>query len=295
MLELFNNYHLIGIGEFSHGIQESWLFRIKLLKYAMKNTNKKIYIFNEMSVWQADNIMNNTYYDIKLDKFVQSKNGDKIVIENPVQTKNSAWGKLWQYMFHSLESKIFLKLIKYIRKNKNRIKLIGIDNDKLARDLDMYKIIMKNLDKNNVNFLWAHNAHVDDRKLSINTYKWIKKDFPDLKYYCGHYLRKKLKDKYCIILSQTYEGENRFNGYCSGYACENRIFQLKYIYKKFKYMPNKKYSNGLLDKFDNKLIEFSNSYYKNNKYGYQEIVESNNWNYILFFNYVHSLEPYYDY
>lgn len=35
------NYNLIGIGEFSHGIMESWEFRFNLLKYAIKNTNKK--------------------------------------------------------------------------------------------------------------------------------------------------------------------------------------------------------------------------------------------------------------
>ena len=35
------NYKLIGIGEFSHGIMESWIFRFNLLKYAIKNTNKK--------------------------------------------------------------------------------------------------------------------------------------------------------------------------------------------------------------------------------------------------------------
>ena len=56
------NYNLIGIGEFSHGIMESWVFRFNLLKYAMKNSNKNIIIFNEMSIWQADNIMNNTIW-----------------------------------------------------------------------------------------------------------------------------------------------------------------------------------------------------------------------------------------
>ncbi len=44
------NYNLIGIGEFSHGIQESWEFRFNLLKYVIKYTNKKIYIVNEMFV-----------------------------------------------------------------------------------------------------------------------------------------------------------------------------------------------------------------------------------------------------
>ena len=56
------NYNLIGIGKFSHGIMESWFFRFNLLKYAMKNSNKNIIIFNEMSIWQADNIMNNTIW-----------------------------------------------------------------------------------------------------------------------------------------------------------------------------------------------------------------------------------------
>jgi len=65
------NYNLIGIGEFSHGIIESWQFRFDLLKYAMKNTNKNIIIFNEMSVWQAENIMNNTIWSIKDNKYIK--------------------------------------------------------------------------------------------------------------------------------------------------------------------------------------------------------------------------------
>ena len=38
------SYKLIGIGEFSHGIKESWDFRFNVLKYDIKNTNKKIII-----------------------------------------------------------------------------------------------------------------------------------------------------------------------------------------------------------------------------------------------------------
>ena len=48
-----------------------------------------------------------------------------------------------------MESEIFLKIIKYIRKNKDRITIIGIDNDTIDRDYDMYKIIIKNY-----NILW---------------------------------------------------------------------------------------------------------------------------------------------
>ena len=108
------NYFLIGIGEFSHGIYESWEFRFKLLKYTMKNTNKKIIIFNEMSIWQAENINNNTIWSRKDNKFIKY-NGIKI--EELIQNNNYVGGKLWQYINHSMESDIFLKIIKYILLN----------------------------------------------------------------------------------------------------------------------------------------------------------------------------------
>ena len=239
--------------------------------------------------------MNNTYYDIEQNKFIIS---DKIKIENQVSNNNSVWGKLWQYMMHASESKICLKMVKYIRKNKNRIRLIGVDNDKLDRDYDMYKIIIKNIKKQHINFFWGHNDHIDSRKLSLHTLKYIKNKHH--KYTCGYYLKKKLKDRYCIILSTAYGGINRFNGYCIGEYCYNRIWQLKYFYKRFIYVPNKKYINKnkkeqLLNKFDNKFIEFSNSCYKKNKCGCQRIVKSNTWDFVLFWTEVSKLPPYYEY
>ena len=284
------SYKLIGIGEFSHGIQESWEFRFKMLKYAMKNTNKKIIIFNEMSSWQAENIINNTIWSRELDKAIKY---DGIKYETPIQNKNYVGGKLWQYISHSMESNIFLKIIKYIRKNKDRIILYGIDNDKIDRDYDMYKIIMKNYKPTNINFLWAHNAHISDLPLSSDNLNYIKNK--NHKWFCGHYLKNKLKDDYCIILSQAYEGENRFNGYCIGDACYTRTWQLNYFYNKFKYAKNKKYVNEnkkykLLTEYNEPLIAFSNSYYKDNKYGIQSYDNIKTFNYILFWNRVSRLE-----
>lgn len=284
------NYNLIGIGEFSHGIQESWEFRFNLLKYAMKNTNKKIYIFNEMSVWQADNIMNNTIWSIKYNRYIKY-NGIKI--EEPIQNDNYVGGKLWQYTNHAMESEIFLKIIKYIRKNKDRITIIGIDNDTIDRDYDMYKIIIKNYKLSNINFLWASNHHVSDLQLSNDNLKYIKNK--NHKWFVGHYLKKKLKDNYCIMLSQAYEGDNRFNGYCIGENCNKRIYQLDYFTKKFKYNKNKKYVNvnkkyQLLTDYNEPLISFSNSYYKGYKYGIQDYIDTNIFNYILFWNKVTALK-----
>ena len=292
------DYKLIGIGEFSHGIEESWEFRFNLLKYSMRYTNKKIYIFNEMSVWQAENIMNDTIYSKKLNKFIQF---DKIKIEDTTEGElnKPAWGKLWQYTNHSTESIIFLKIIKYIRKNRDRITLIGIDNDNLDRDYDMYINIIKYYNPVNINFLWAHNHHIDNIKLHNHNLRYIENK--DHKYYCGYYLKKKLKDEYCIILSQSYEGENRFNSYCMGKHCNKRIWQLEYFYKSFKYTKNKKYIYNnkkyqLLTDYNEPMINFSNSYFKDNIFGRESIDENNyTWNYILFWNKVNSLEPIYNY
>jgi hypothetical protein len=284
------NYKLISIGEFSHGIQESWEFRFELLKYSMTNTNKKIFIFNEMSIWLADNIMNNTIWSIKDNKYIKY---DGIKIEEPIQNDNYVGGKLWQYINHAIESEIFLKIIKYIKKNKDRITIIGIDNDKIDRDYDMYKIIMKYYNKNNINFLWASNHHIGDLPLSTENLTYIKNK--NHKWFLGHYLKKKLKDEYCIILSQAYEGTNRFNSYCILKNCNKRTYQLNYFTKKFKYDKNKKYVNlnkkyQLLTDYNELLISFSNSYYKGNKYGVQDYIDTNIFNYILFWNEVSILK-----
>jgi len=251
-----------------------------------------------MSVWQAQNVMNDTIWSRELGKQVPFSGIKK---EKPIEGGDyeSAWGTLWQYVGHSLESNIFLQIIKYIRKHKNRITLIGIDTDKIDRDYDMYKIIMANYNPKNINFLWASNDHIDDLPYSKDNLKYIKNK--NHKWFVGHYLKQKLKEDYCIILSQAYEGENRFNGYCIGEACEMRKFQLKYIYKNFKYQPNKKYVDDtkkyqLLTEFNEPFISFSNSYYTKNKYGVQEYTKNNkNWNYVLFWNKVNRLEPYYIY
>ena len=284
------NYKLIGIGEFSHGIMESWIFRFNLVKYAIKNTNKNIIIFNEMSIWQADNIMNNTIWSIKDNKYIKHEG---IKIEKPIQNDNYLGGKLWQYCGHAMESNIFLKIIKYIRAHKDRITIIGIYNDKIDRDYDMYKIIIKNYKLSNINFLWGHNNHIGDLPLSNDNLLYIKNK--NHKWFLGHYLKKELKDDYCIILSQAYEGINRFNSYCMGNNCEERPFQLIYFYKKFKYDKNKKYVNlnkkyQLLINYTEPLISFSNSYYKENKYGVQDYINTNIFNYILFWNEVNELK-----
>jgi hypothetical protein len=197
-----------------------------------------------------------------------------------------------------MESNIFLEIIKYIKNNRKRITIIGVDNDTLDRDYDMSHIIIQNISDSTINFFWAHNDHVDNLKYHNYNSKYIEN--PNHKWYCGHYLRKELGDQYCIILTQAYEGINRFNGYCMSVDCETRTWQLDYFYKKFMYDPNKIYVDKnqkmqLLTKFDKKLIQFSNSFFKDRKFGNSSLDNSNDWDYVLFFNETHRLEPYSNY
>ena len=278
-------YDLIGIGDFTHGSLNVWEYRFNILKKAINETKKNIMVFIEDSIWRSENIMKHK----------------KIKLEKPIMWDNKyPAGPLWKYVNHATESKIYLEIIKYIRKHRNRITIIGTDNDTLARDYDIYKIIMKHLNKSNINFFWAANAHVDDRPLSIENRKWIKDTNPDLKYFCGHYLKKELGHKYCIILSQAYQGTIRYNSVCIGNDCTNRIWTLEYFYKNFTYESNKKYKTKkeyeLYEKFGNKLIEFSNSFWLEKSDGHDGGYIVNlikpKYDYILFFNTVDKLEPY---
>ena len=289
------NYSLIGIGEFSHGIQESWEFRFNLLKYSLKNTDKKIIIFNEMSRWQAENIQNNTIWSKSKNQIIPY-NG--IRIEKPYKNGNYVAGRLAQYANHTTDSKIFLRIIKFIRKHKKRITIIGIDNDKIDRDYDMYKMIMKNYNPSRINFIWAHNSHISSTPLDMANYKYIKNK--KHKWFCGYYLKKKLKNKYCIVLSLAYRGISRFNSYCSGINCATRTWQLKYVYKRFIIPQYKKYVNlkkqiQLIpnDKTTKYKIEsfvcFSNSYFRDKKDGIMNYTKTDIFNYILFWNKVNYL------
>lgn len=62
---------------------------------------------------------------------------------------------------------------------------------------------------------------------------------------------------------------------------EFRFNSLKYV------NPNKKYQ--LITNYTEPLISFSNSYYKSNKYGVQDYINTNTFNYILFWNKVNQL------
>ena len=80
--------------------------------------------------------------------------------------------------------------------------------------------------KNNDNIL---NDNIENKNHNYNIQYFENKNH---KWYCGHYLKRKLGQKYCIILTQAYNGVNRFNGYYIGNNCEKMIYQFEiYIQK----------------------------------------------------------------
>lgn len=278
----YEKYKLIGFGDFSHGDNNMWKFRYYVLQQMIKITNKYINIFIEDSPEHANNIM--------LDH--------KLILEDHygVAEGKFPYGPLDRYSYRSWDSPLYLEIIKYIRNNRNRITIIGVDSPTQARDQAMANKILKKMDNDNdhcINFFWAANAHVDAREITENyELKWV----PEEKYRAGYYLKKKLKDDYCIILSTGYKGSIRFNSYCSNNDCDERTFPIIPIVYNFVYEPyhehksNDTYNIYTPEIFTQFIIEFSDAKFNNNSQYMPYIVYSKSWNYLIFFSSVNKLE-----
>lgn len=247
IMDNLNKYLLIGIGDFSHGNQNIWEHRFDLLKYLLKNTDKKIVIYNEDTEIHSNNIMN-----VKKKLSYYKSYGIY---------KGFPYGPLEKYCFRSFDSKIYLEIIKFIRKNIDRIKLVGVANGNLKRDQSMANLILRDLDKNKINLFFGHNSHINNMKI------YEKYEDKSEKYRCGYYLKKKLKNKYLIILSTAYKGKNRYDCLCSNDYCDQRIAYK--IPKTFSF-ENKEYKNleeGFYENFNKKIVVFTACYFKkNNKF-----------------------------
>lgn len=269
-----DKYLLIGIGDFSHGDNNIWIYRLNLLKEVINNTDKQIYIFTEDTIEHTQNIL-------------QDK---KIILENKYDVIDNrfAYGPLDRYCFRAFDSPIFLKIIKYIRKFSERIKIVGVDNANQERDKQMSKIILNNIDEKNINFFWAANAHIDSREIKESyELKWV----PNEKYRAGYYLRKQLGNKYCIILSTGYKGTLRFGSKCNNMDCDVRSFFKIPIFKKVihdmyeKYKTNNEFDIYTRDQFVDNIIEYTDAIFPIKYFS----ILSNEWNYLLFFTKIKKL------
>ncbi len=291
ILALLDTHQLVGIGDFTHGCTDIPIFIKQLLDFIIKNTNKQIKLFTENSAWRCENIMKHS----------------KLIYKKPLLWNNK-WpsGKLTLYAGYGAESPECLELIKFIRKHRNRITIIGADPDIIDRDEAMAKTILDGLLPKNegYNIWYAANHHVDTDKYEEMNQKWLPN--PEIqRYFAGYHLCNKLGNEYCIILSQAYKGIVRYSGVCIGDDCEYRISNLDYIWKDFIIPDYKKYANkktniSFYDKKEfnvDKLAIFNAPYHA----GLKKIEpiglsggfysrNTKNWNYILFFNEIHKLE-----
>ena len=291
ILDIMNNHQLVGIGDFTHGCYEMSKFKLDLLKYLIKNTNKPIKLFVENSLWRTENIMKNKRLSYMKPTLWNGKYPN---------------GKLGLYCGYVAESPEELETIKYIRQHRNRIHIIGVDPDIIDRDEKMASSILKQLypKTKGINIWFAANAHVDMDKYHHHSQKWLAE--PErVRYYAGYHLKKALGDEYFYILSQAYKGIVRYNGVCLGDDCYNRVANLDYIWRDFTIPEYKKYCNKesypiLMNKsefIEKNLAFFSATYFtdlkKENQVGYSGGWYSRDirkWDLILFFNEVTKLE-----
>jgi hypothetical protein len=262
-----NKYLLIGIGDFSHGDRNIWEYRLRVMKNIILETNKKILLFLEDNNYHIKNITN-------INKRLSYRKSYGVFKEN------YPYGPLEKYSHRVYDSPIYLNFIKYVRKHKKRIKIIGTDNNKIARDEYMYNKIIKNINYNKINLFFAHNAHIDNRKIT----EPFETKYHNEKYRCGYYLKKKFKQKYCIILSTGYKGKIRFDCKCDDKYCSNRDF---YTIPKKVMIENNisnyyKYKSGIYNnnKFNNILCEYTACIFPHNNVRY---IKSKNCDFVLFF------------
>ena len=272
----FIRYSLIGIGDFSHGDNNIWHYRLDLLKRVMIETKNRITIFIEDLDEHTDNI--------KLD--------ETLIIGDSygVAAGKFPYGPLERYCYRAWDSPIYLKIIKYVRKHQNRINIIGVDVPRQARDKAMARNILKNLNVKHINFFWAANSHVDARRI---TESYELKFVPNEKYRTGFYLKKRLKHKYCIVLSTGYQGEVRFSSACNNSDCDIRTFFEIPIFEKFKHeqyskwvgVSDKRYMLYKKNEFNEDLVEFADAKFPEDPF----VTKSRTWDYLLFFSKVYRL------
>lgn len=134
----YKEYDLIGIGDFSHGDNNVWKYRFNLLKNVIDTTEYNVDIYIEDTIEHTNNIIN--------DEFLIFEK------EYNVQDEKFPYGPLDRYSYRSWDSKIYLKIIKYIRENLNRINIIGVDVEEIARDSKMSQNILEKLNKKKLIF-----------------------------------------------------------------------------------------------------------------------------------------------
>ena len=159
LLDLLEKHRLVGIGDFTHGCKNIPEFMTQFLNFIIKNTDKPIKLFTENSYWRCKNIMKHS----------------KLIYQKPKLINNKyPFGKLGLYTGYVSESPEFLQFIKFIRKNRDHITIIGADPDIIDRDKAMSKTILNNLLPKNkgYNIWFAANHHVDTDKYDEMNQKW---------------------------------------------------------------------------------------------------------------------------
>lgn len=233
----FDRYKLIGIGDFSHGINEIWTYRLHILDQIIK-AGRTPKIFMEDISYGPKNIMDDKKISVKINKYEYRE----------------SFTMMRYTGFRIHDSPIYLKFIKTIK--KHNIEIIGVDSGDKYREKKMADNIIdciENDSKTKDNSLYTylffgHNFHIDDRHIHFSSV---------YKYTTGHYLKKKYANEYCIMLTCGLGGSIRFDGVrgtVSRIPVQKRYtINKNYLINIMKMMPSKKYPAHLpivIDKND---------------------------------------------
>jgi len=262
---------LIGIGDFSHGDNNIWEYRISFVNHLLQDSSKHITIFNEDTEYHSNNIT-----DITKPLSFES--------EYNISEDGYGYGPLDEYCHRVYDSSIYLTFIRLVRMNHDRISLIGVDVDEIDRDYQMAQNILTKLDKSHVNLFFAHNSHVNDQTI-FEDYetKWSSEEKR-----CGHYLRKKLGDEYCIMLSASGDGVVRFDCDCNDKFCTKRRAYKVPVFREFNITEYGDLKVGLYENFPKDIITFTACTF--NGIPLQYAAPSSEANYVLFLGTSRKLE-----
>lgn len=171
---------VVGLGEASHGTQEFYFQKRRIIQYLVSRENYRLIAFESPATFIEP-----------IDKYIQTGEGDP-------KTMLAAMGLYNAQEIYDLCK--WLKAFNETRKPDDRVKMIGFDDeafwgDPLGRDeLMAGKFIKANKDGRLKSILWSHNMHLA-KATTMAQYEGM-----------GFHLKKHYSDKYYAVGFDTHSG-----------------------------------------------------------------------------------------
>lgn len=171
---------LVGLGEASHGTQEFYLQKRRIVQYLVRNENFKVLAFESTPT-----------YIQPINDYILTGSGTIKDLLKPMGLYNC------DEMLQLFE---WLKSFNASKLPKDQVRLLAFDDeaywqDPLSRDAFMAEQFMKQHQTDSVkSILWSHNLHLA-KDTTMTQYKAM-----------GYHLKKAYNDRFYVIFFDTYKG-----------------------------------------------------------------------------------------